>query len=131
MYSDNGHLRYPSFSSHILRLTQHNKRSHERLTELQRCLDQIKGTITGQNTYDQLRDILRLVALDNASGNRTRCVLVFLFQEILSCQTVKRPLTYRTRIVPERNSIPTVHTLSIIYPKSSVNRTVSVESSEP
>lgn len=49
------------FSSQILRLTQHNKRNAERLTELQRCLDQIKGTITGQNTYDQLRDILRLV----------------------------------------------------------------------
>ena len=47
------------FSSQILRLTQHNKRSNERLNELQRCLDQIKGTITGQNTFDQLRDILR------------------------------------------------------------------------
>jgi hypothetical protein len=47
------------FSSHILRLTQHNKRSNERLNELQRCLDQIRGTITGQNELDQLRDILR------------------------------------------------------------------------
>jgi peptidoglycan hydrolase CwlO-like protein len=50
-----------SQSSQILRLTQHNKRSNERLNELQRCLDQIKGTITGQNTFDQLRDILRFV----------------------------------------------------------------------
>ena len=50
-----------SQSSHILRLTQHNKRSNERLNELQRCLDQIKGTITGQNTFDQMRDILRFV----------------------------------------------------------------------
>jgi hypothetical protein len=49
------------FSSQILRLTQHNKRNTERLAELQRCLDQIKGTLTGQNTYDQLRDILRFV----------------------------------------------------------------------
>jgi hypothetical protein len=48
-------------SSQILRLTQHNKRSNERLNELQRCLDQIKGTITGQNAFDQLRDILRFV----------------------------------------------------------------------
>ena len=52
-----------AFSSQILRLTQHNKRSNERLNELQRCLDQIKGTITGQNTFDQLRDILRFVSL--------------------------------------------------------------------
>jgi len=49
------------FSSQILRLTQHNKRNTERLAELTRCVDQIKGTITGQNTYDHLRDILRLV----------------------------------------------------------------------
>jgi hypothetical protein len=56
-------LIFIKFSSQILRLTQHNKRSNERLTELQRCLDQIKGTITGQNTYDQLRDILRFVVL--------------------------------------------------------------------
>ncbi|CAF2160184.1 unnamed protein product [Rotaria magnacalcarata] len=48
-----------SQSSQILRLTQHNKRSNERLNELQRCLDQIKGTLTGQNAFDQLRDILR------------------------------------------------------------------------
>ncbi|CAF1257151.1 unnamed protein product [Adineta steineri] len=48
-----------SQSSHILRLTQHNKRNTERLNQLQRCLDQIKGTITEQNPYVQLRDILR------------------------------------------------------------------------
>jgi len=48
-----------SQSSQILRLTQHNKRNAERLAELQRCLDRIKGTLTEQNTYDQLRDILR------------------------------------------------------------------------
>jgi hypothetical protein len=53
------------FSSQILRLTQHNKRNTERLAELQRCLDQIKGTLTGQNTYDQLRDILRFVFFFN------------------------------------------------------------------
>ena len=29
------------------------------MAELQRCLDQIKGTITEQNPYEQLRDILR------------------------------------------------------------------------
>ncbi|CAF0879560.1 unnamed protein product [Adineta ricciae] len=55
-----------SQSSQILRLTQHNKRSNERLNELQRCLDQIKGTITGQNTFDQLRDILRDSAMSDS-----------------------------------------------------------------
>lgn len=59
----NSYSYYFNFSSQILRLTQHNKRNTERLAELQRCLDQIKGTITGQKTYDQLRDILRLVLL--------------------------------------------------------------------
>jgi hypothetical protein len=54
------------FSSHILRLTQHNKRNNERLTELQRRLDQIKDSIPEQNTYEQLRDILRLVSFSIA-----------------------------------------------------------------
>ncbi|UJR21733.1 hypothetical protein I4U23_024808 [Adineta vaga] len=48
-----------SQSSHILRLTQHNKRNSERLSQLQQCLDRIKGSIIEQNTYDQLCDILR------------------------------------------------------------------------
>lgn len=65
------------FSAQILRLTQHNKRNAERLTELQRCLDQIKGTITGQNTYDQLRDILRLVLF--SKGKNIDKVGMFLF----------------------------------------------------
>jgi hypothetical protein len=55
------------YSSHILRLTQHNKRSNERLNELQRCLDQIKGTLTGQSPLDQLRDILRFVLFEKNS----------------------------------------------------------------
>ncbi|CAF1181234.1 unnamed protein product [Adineta steineri] len=55
-----------SQSSQILRLTQHNKRSNERLNELQRCLDQIRGTITGQNAFDQLRDILRDSAISES-----------------------------------------------------------------
>lgn len=50
-----------NFSSHILRLTQHNKRNNERLAQLQRCLDRIKGSVTEQNIYNQLHDILRLV----------------------------------------------------------------------
>ncbi|CAF4847550.1 unnamed protein product [Rotaria sp. Silwood1] len=48
-----------SQSLQILRLTQHNKRNNERLIELQRYFDRIKGTITEQNTYNQLCDILR------------------------------------------------------------------------
>ncbi|CAF0720401.1 unnamed protein product [Adineta ricciae] len=48
-----------SQSAQILRLTQHNKRSNERLSQLQQYLDRIKGSLVEQNTYDQLCDMLR------------------------------------------------------------------------
>ncbi|CAM4827068.1 unnamed protein product [Rotaria magnacalcarata] len=48
-----------SQSSQILRLTQHNKRNNERLTELQRWFDRIKDSITEPSTYNKLYEILR------------------------------------------------------------------------
>ncbi|CAF4678361.1 unnamed protein product, partial [Rotaria magnacalcarata] len=48
--------------SQILRLTQHNKRNNERLTELQRWFDRIKDSITEPSTYNKLYEILRLVS---------------------------------------------------------------------
>jgi len=111
-----------SQSSQILRLTQHNKRSNERLNELQRCLDQIKGTITGQNTFDQLRDILRLVR------SSFFCLLslgkqIFFSLEIQLCQIVKQRQIYQIKIVPAKNSISMI--MHITYRKLSVNRQAS------
>lgn len=110
-----------SQSSQILRLTQHNKRSNERLNELQRCLDQIKGTITGRNDFDQLRDILRFVRhkILKIAGKVPSC-----FAGIQRCQIVKQLRIYRIKIVPEKNSMRIIY---IICLKLSVNRQALVD----
>ena len=110
------------FSSQILRLTQHNKRSTERLNELQRCLEQIKGTITGQNAFDQLRDILRLVLFKINFLLPPMNYLYFI--GILLCQKVKQQQIYRIKIVQEKNLIRIIYT---IYQKLLVNQPASEE----